>query len=114
MARTIRWLAGAAVAVGLTLAARAQAQLEMGHKTLGTLGLDAGSQYPPGVYVADQFLFYGSSELIDRNGQSLPVGLDLDVFANGIGAMAIFRLPWPSVFYNASVGVPIAHVSANT
>src|SRR6185436_14836100 len=115
MARAMRWLASTTVLAGLFLSARSsRAQMETGHRALGTLGLDAGLQPDVGVYVVDQALFYNSSELIDRNGQSLPVGLDLKVFANWIGAAATFRLPLPSTYYNVSIGVPISSVSVNT
>jgi hypothetical protein len=116
MARTIRWLAGATVLLGLTVSSRwSRAQeVELGHKVLGTLGLDAGSQPSPGVYFAARTIFYSSNELIDRNGQSLPVGLDLDVFAGAAGGMVTVRLPFMAAYYNASVGVPIASVSLNT
>jgi hypothetical protein len=45
MARATRWLASTAVFVGFFCCARwSGAQVEIGHKTLGTVGLDAGSQ----------------------------------------------------------------------
>src|SRR5205809_810157 len=100
MARATRWLASTTVLAGLFLSARSsRAQLETGHRALGTLGLDAGSQPDAGVYAIDSALFYNSSKLFDRNGQSLPVGLDLNVFANWIGVAATFRLPFPSAYY---------------
>ena len=70
-------------------------------------GLDAGSQPDAGVYVIDTGSLLQLERLIDRNGQSLPVGLDLNVFANWIGAAATFRLPFPSTYYNASIGIPM-------
>ena len=115
MVNALGWLASAALGVALLLSAGwAKAQPEMGHKTLGTIGLDAGVQHDPGFYVADEFFYYRANKVIDRDGQSIPIGLDLDVFADSFGATAIFRLPVPSLYFSASVGMPIASVSVNT
>lgn len=73
------------VIVVLISSAPAGAQ-ELGNKVLGTLGLLAGSQPGSGLYVADRLLRYSSSELIDRNGHRIPVGLDLDAVANAVGS----------------------------
>jgi hypothetical protein len=87
---------------------------ELGNKVLGTLGLLAGSQPDSGFYVADRFLRYSASELIDRNGHRIPVGLDLDAVANGVGVQLTFRLPWHSIYMNVSVGVPTARIGLQT
>lgn len=97
----------------LIWAAPAGAQ-ELGNKVLGTLGLLAGSQPDSGLYVGDRFLRYSANELIDRNGHRIPVGLDLDAVANGVGVQLTFRLPWHSMYMNASVGVPTARISLQT
>src|SRR5262245_58844525 len=66
----------------LAVAAPASAQ-EFGHKLLGTLGLNAGSQPDPGIYAGDRFIFYSSDRLIDRNGNPIPLpGFDLGIWAN--------------------------------
>jgi hypothetical protein len=93
--------------------APAEAQ-ELGNKVLGALGLLAGSQPDSGLYVADRFLRYSANELIDRNGHRIPVGLDLDAVANGVGGQLTFRLPWHSIYMNVSVGVPAARISLQT
>jgi hypothetical protein len=103
----------ALVIVVLLCAAPAGAQ-ELGNKILGTLGLLAGSQPGKGLYIADRFLRYSSSELIDRNGHRIPVGLDLDALANAIGVQVTFPLRWHSMYVNASVGVPAARISLKT
>jgi hypothetical protein len=87
---------------------------ELGNKVLGTIGLLAGSQPGSGFYVADRFLRYSANELIDRNGNRIPAGLDLDAVANAIGAQMTLKLPWHSLYLNASVGVPAAWVSLRT
>lgn len=93
---------------------RADAQQSLGHKTLGTLGLDAGSQPPTGVYVADRFVWYTAGALVDRNGRTLPVDLDLDAIANAAGVYGTYEIPRLHLFVGASFGAPVAHVWAHT
>jgi hypothetical protein len=107
-----QWLAIAAwlaVAVG---AGPVRAQQNLGHKVLGTLGLEAGAQPGPGVYFSDRALFYRARELFDRNGHALPVGLDLQAFGNGLGVAAVFRAG--PLHLTTSFGVPVSRVQVNT
>jgi hypothetical protein len=104
----------ASIAVMLLPAAPSQAQQDFGHKTLGTLGLDAGSQPESGLYVADGILFYGANQLKDRNGNRVPMDIDLSVFANGLGARAVLKLRSLATYLSASISLPIAHVSLGT
>jgi hypothetical protein len=90
------------------------ASQELGNKILGTLGLLAGSQPGSGVYIADRFVRYSSNELIDRNGNRIPIDLDLDALANAIGVQVTFKLPWHSAYMNASLGIPWARVNLQT
>lgn len=103
---------GAIAAVLIALPARAQQDL--GHKVLGTLGLKAGAQQDPGIFVADRVLFYRSDRAVDRNGFHLPIDVHLRAFANGVGAGAIFHIAPLSTYVGASVGIPFAHVHAHT
>lgn len=102
-----RLIVGLAVLIS-TLPAHAQ---ELGNKVLGTLGLLAGAQPGQGIYVADRLLYYAANELIDRNGHSIPGGLDLNALANAVGGQVTFQLPWHSLYWNASVGVPATHLA---
>ncbi|HEY0841008.1 MAG TPA: transporter [Vulgatibacter sp.] len=95
-------------------AAPALAQQDLGHKVLGTLGLEAGAQQDPGVFVADRLLFYRSDRAVDRNGVSLPIDLELRAFANGVGAGVILKLEPLSTYVGAGLGFPFAHVHAST
>lgn len=106
-------------AIAVTLAAvlatgRARAQQQVGHKILGTLGLQAGSQAPTGLYLIDQFAYYHTSELVDSRGRALPVGLDANVLANALAASVSLELPRIATFVNASVGVPLVSLDAST
>jgi hypothetical protein len=102
-------LAGAIVVCAGGGAARAQ---DLGHKTLGTIGLEAGSAPPPGLALSDRFAFYRADELRDRHGAVVPIDqLRLRVFANVIGVSAAIALPEvPALLLAATVAGPVAHV----
>jgi hypothetical protein len=104
----------ASLAVAMLVAGRARAQQQVGHKILGTLGLQAGSQAPTGLYVIDQFVYYHSSELVGRNGHALPIGLNADALLNGLAASVSLELPRIATFVNASVSVPLVYLKAST
>lgn len=101
------------VALCAPAAARAQ-QADVGHKTLGTLGLRAGMQQEEGVYVAARMIGYAAKRLVDRNGDPLPVGLDLRAFAGGIGLAGTIALKPLSTYLTLGVGASAAHVTAST
>lgn len=98
----------------VVLATPSWGQIELGHKTLGTIGLDAGSQPERGIYLAERFLEYGSEVLVDRNGQTLPVGLDLRALANGIGIAAVFEIEPVSTYVTLALAAPLAAVDVST
>lgn len=103
-----------AVFATLSSATPARAQQDLGHKILGTLGIDAGVQRDPGLYLADRLVYYHANTVVDRNGAELPVGLDLDAVANALGVGFSLEIPDIHTFVNLAVGVPIASVHANT
>jgi hypothetical protein len=94
----------------ITVPAHAQ---EIGHKILGTLGLNAGSQPSTGLYVTNRFLFYDASQLFGRSGTSLPVPFDVQAVADAVGIGGAYELPKLKTFVNAGVAVPIARVVGN-
>jgi hypothetical protein len=102
------------VAATLLVAGRARAQQQVGHKTLGTLGLEAGSQAPAGLYVINQFAFYSSSEVVDPRGRTLPLGFDLDLVADSVGLGVSLELPHLATYVNAAAGVPLVYLNAST
>jgi hypothetical protein len=104
----------ASLGLAMLVAGRARAQQQVGHKALGTLGLQAGSQAPVGLYLVDQVAFYHSSEVVDRNGHPVPIGLNLDLLANTVGVAASLELPRIATYVNASVGVPLVYLNAST
>lgn len=86
----------------------ALAQEDIGHKVVGTLGLDAGSQSAPGLYVVSLSLFYSSHQVVDQQGVSLPVGLNLHAFGEGVGAVGVIRLPKLATYINFALSLPFA------
>jgi hypothetical protein len=115
MRGTHRWAAIVASFAAATLVpGPSRAQQEVGHKILGSLGLQAGSQAPTGLYLVDQFTYYHTSELVDQNGRALPIGLDADLLANGLAAGVSLELPHIATFVNASVSVPLVYLNAST
>ncbi|HUU27498.1 MAG TPA: transporter [archaeon] len=64
-----------------TLFSNAFAQLEKGHYVCGVEGIKAASLPPPGFYWRLYNAFYNSDKLTDKNGDELPVGFDVSVYA---------------------------------
>src|SRR5262245_47717741 len=85
-----------AVGVALTAtllggAANAEAPQTFGNKVLGTLGLDAGTQPPPGLYAGNRFLWYSANRVVDRHGNDI-LAMDLDAFSNAVGVEWSYRV----------------------
>ena len=102
------------LAAALLATGRARAQQQVGHKTLGTLGLQAGSEAPTGLYLIDQFAYYHSNELVDPNGRARPVGLNANALSSGLAASVSLELPHIATFVNVSVSVPLVFLNAST
>jgi hypothetical protein len=87
---------------------------DLGHKVLGTIGLEAGSQPEPGFYAGNRLLFYTSNQLVDRNGQRIPVTIDLSALADGIGISGVIKLPVTSAYLSASIAGPFVRVKLDS
>lgn len=108
MPRLHLWLAGICV-----VATPASAQ-QLGTKVMGGLGIDAGTQSPPGLYVVDRFLQFTADRARDRNGNLLPIpGLDIRARANAIG-VAYTLSPNRSPYLTVAASVPWARTSLNS
>ncbi len=90
------------------------AQEDIGHKALGTVGLRAGAQAPPGIYIADRLLTYSADEAIDRNGKRLDVGLNSQATAGALGVKAVFLLPVLGTHLGVAAAIPVARVHVDT
>ncbi len=98
--------------IGLVCARSQAAQAQdLGHKLVGTVGLDAGSQPPPGLYLADRLVYYRADRAYDRDGDRLDIaGLDIDAVGNALGVAAVLALPAIGASYGAAAAAPIASV----
>ena len=113
MGSRARPLALLAVAAATSWAGAARAQEQLGHKLLGTLGLDAGVEPPPGLTLIDQVVLFGAEEIADRHGDPVPIsGLDLDAFGNVVGISGTVRIPGFAMWTGA-VAFPYARLSLN-
>ena len=102
------------VALLLALTVRPAPAQQLGYKLLGSAGIDAGVQPPPGLTVIDQTLHYGAGELRDRQGNIVPIdGLSLSATGTALGASYTTkprRLPYLSFAF----GVPVASIHVNS
>jgi hypothetical protein len=104
----------AVLIAALAGAGRAEAQEQVGNKMLGTLGLRAGSVPKAGLSLVGQFFSYSADRVVDRNGRTLPIDLDLDARVGTFGAGASFEVRPIRTFIGASVGIPLVRVSTTT
>jgi hypothetical protein len=102
------------LAGGATLATSrwAAAQEAVGHELPGTIGMHAGSQGDAGVYLVDRFADYRTNNLIDRHGNSLPVGLELRALSDVVGVGFAYEIKPIRTYVGASFSIPMAHVRA--
>jgi hypothetical protein len=98
----------------LLVAAAANGAPDLGHKVLGTLGLDAGTQSATGIYVANQFLLYAADDVFDRHGKRLPLALELDAVSNELGFAATYELPRLATYVNVAFALPLANVTGSS
>jgi hypothetical protein len=92
----------------------AEAQ-QLGYKLLGSLGIDAGAQPPPGLAVVDQSIHFGSSQLRDREGNVVPIeGLRMTAAGSALGFSYTSKTR-AAPYLTFALGVPVAsiHVSAD-
>ena len=89
---------------------------QLGYKLLGSTGIDAGVQQPPGLVFLNQTLTYGASELHDRDGNVVPIdGLHMRATGSALGASyTVVRRR--TRYLSFATGLPLAsiHVSSDT
>jgi hypothetical protein len=102
-----------AAAGALIRAGAAYGQAQVGHKLLGTLGVDAGVQPGPGVYLVNQTVWYAANRIVDRNGDPVSVpGLDIDAIGNAVALSGTIRIPHLG-YWTGTAAVPFAHIRAS-
>jgi hypothetical protein len=113
--RPLRVRAALIAPVALCIAAEpGRAQQQLGTKVMGGLGIDAGTQGPPGFFVLDRALQFTANKVRGRNGEVLPIqGLDIRVRANALGVAYTFATR-TAAYLTAGAAVPVARVSINS
>jgi hypothetical protein len=92
----------------------AEAQ-QLGYKLLGSVGIDAGAQPPPGLALVDQSIQFGSSRLRDRQGNVVPIeGLSISASGSALGVSYTSKTR-AAPYLTFALGVPVAsiHVSSD-
>lgn len=98
----------------IVLSATSASAQQLGTKVMGGLGIDAGTQSPPGLYVVDRFIQFTADRARDRNGDLLPIqGLDVLARANALG-VAYTLGPHRSPYLTVAASVPYARASLNS
>ena len=101
------------VLVGALLVPSPAGAQELGHKLLGGLGVTAGLQSEPGLYVLDRLIVYSADQVRDRNGNALPISdLDVDALGNVFGLAFTTKIR-KGPFLNVAIGAPLARLSVS-
>jgi hypothetical protein len=107
--RRIRFFAVASVFTAQSAGAQ-----QLGTKIMGGLGIDAGTQGPPGLFLIDRPVQFEADRARDRNGAILPIqGLDILARANAFGVAYTF-VPHGGPFLTVAASIPYARVSLNS
>lgn len=102
------------VLMALLAPCAAVAQANLGHKIPGTIGINAGTQIEPGLYVGNRLAYYEALRLRDRNGDPLEIpGFELDALAAVVGVTGAVKLD-SGLYLSAALGVPLARISVST
>ena len=102
-------------AVLLAVPLRPTAAQQLGYKLLGSAGIDAGVQPPPGLAIVSQTLHYDASELRDRQGNVVPIqGLSMKATGSALGVSYTTK-PKGAPYLTFAAGLPLAdiHVSSD-
>jgi hypothetical protein len=86
---------------------------DLGHKLPGLIGLDAGTIPPPGLSVIDRFVVYNADQVRDRNGNPIPIGVELRGISNAVGISYTHKLPQGCTSFSARAAAPVAGLRLN-
>ena len=86
----------------------AHAQLN-GFNIKGDMGLKAGSQAPPGVYIGTVYYRYGSDTIRNKDGDKLPIKPDLTVTIGGVLVNMVTKKKFLGANYGFVAVLPIAN-----
>jgi hypothetical protein len=87
---------------------------QLGYKVLGSAGITAGVEAPPGLFVVTRFLRYSAGQVRDRSGNPLPIaGLDADAFAAAIGVSYTTKHA-NTPYLTFAAGLPYANIQVSS
>ena len=99
-----------AVLAASVLPLRPVASQQLGYKLLGSAGIDAGVQPPPGLAIVSQTLHYDASEIRDRQGNVAPIeGLNIDATGAALGVSYTSK-PKGAPYLTFAAGLPLANI----
>jgi hypothetical protein len=99
------------LSVACAMAAWPAAAQQLGPKVLAGVGIDAGTQPMPGLYVINRLVDFTSVEARNRNGDPLPLeGLDISAFGDAVG-VAFTVHPGRMPYLNFAASLPVARLS---
>lgn len=112
VSRLVLLLVGAVLLAGCLVAAPAHGQEQnLGHKLLGTNGVNAGVQIQPGLYAGNGYASFSSNAVGDQDGRRVPGNNSASLVSDWVGVVAAYRLEPIATFVGLSVGVPVKNVS---
>jgi hypothetical protein len=98
----------------LSLGTRAASAQQLGYKLLGSAGIDAGVQPPPGLAIVSQTLSYAATDLRDRNGNSVPIdGLRMRATGSALGVSYTVKKP-SAPYLTFAAGLPVARIRVSS
>ena len=87
---------------------------DFGHRILGTVGMDAGSQPLEGVYVGERLINYRSDEWRNQSGHSVTrPGFSSDALASITGVSGTYEVS-EGFYYSAALAAPLVSVKRST
>jgi hypothetical protein len=111
MSRTLRIAALLIAELGCIRSVRSQ---QLGNKLLGSVGIDAGVQSPPGLYLIDRVLSYDANRLRGRDGNIVPIdGLDMDALGNSLGVSYTMRTSHAQ-YLSFALAAPVAKIDISS
>jgi len=103
-----------ALVVMCVLAAHEAQSQQLGYKLLGTVGIDAGVQSPPGLAIVEQLVHYTSSQIRDAAGNVVPIdGLSMNATGSALGASYTTNSRGRR-HLSFAAGVPVARIRINS
>jgi hypothetical protein len=100
--------------VALALAVHPASAQQLGYKLLGSAGIDAGVQPPPGLAIVSQTLSYAASELRDRDGDLVPIdGLRMRATGSALGVSFTMKKP-RAPYLTFAAGLPVARIRVSS